>query len=100
MAVTIGTDSGFVDSAPSGDPGSLGYPTIDYFAFACKDTSPVGTNKITEVGWWCQTDIDATDAPTNWEMAWFSHDAVNDRPNVQIDIDDSNTLGEGDGWKR
>lgn len=46
-----------------------------------RDTSPSGTNIVTELGWYqSQTTNDQAD----YEMGIYSHDAVNDRPNALI----------------
>jgi len=52
MAVVLGTNSGFVSSAPSSDPHGA-VKDNDYSANVSKDTSPVGNYKVTEMGWYC-----------------------------------------------
>lgn len=51
MAIVLGTNSGFVETAPTTDPvGASTY--ISSCATVTKDTSPSTATKITEVGWW------------------------------------------------
>lgn len=51
MALVLGVDSGFVSTAPTETPtGVSGNSAIDGSAIVTKDTSPVGDNKITEIG--------------------------------------------------
>lgn len=50
-AVVLGTDAGFVTTAPTGTP--TGSPTtFDTQAIAIRDVAPVGATTITEMGWW------------------------------------------------
>lgn len=53
MAISVGTNCGFVSSAPSGDPGGTTNSGLMNNACLCvRDTSPAGTKIITEIGWW------------------------------------------------
>lgn len=51
MALALGTNSGFVTTAPTTDPNGTGV-TSDGSSFVTKHTSPAGAVKITEVGWY------------------------------------------------
>lgn len=51
MAVTLGTNSGFVLTAPSTDPAATDN-TVDGLSLVTKHTSPAGAIKITEIGWY------------------------------------------------
>lgn len=51
MALTLGTNVGFVTVAPTADPAGTG-ATSDGSSFVVKDTAPTGAIKITEVGWY------------------------------------------------
>ncbi len=96
MAVTRGTNAGFVTAAPSADPGGSEVE-ISGFSWATKDASPAGNNKVTALGWH-QTRAD------NEALAYgcgiYSHDAVNDRPNTLIDTQTSgqSTTANTPGW--
>jgi len=97
MAVTIGTNAGFVSAAPSADPeGSTGW-VCDGHAQAVKDTSPSGSNNLTEIGYY----VSGATEETNFEVALYSHNAVDDKPNARIDgsYDDTNAKGSTAGWK-
>ena len=59
MALTIGTNCGFVESAPSGDPGVTA-EDVDNVAVGFRDTSPVGATTITEIGWYCSVNPGST----------------------------------------
>jgi hypothetical protein len=94
MAVVIGTNAGFVSSAPVADP--TGTATLmDTHATGLKDTSPAGTNKITEIGWWC----DNATEEANFEVGLYSHHAGNDKPDARLFVDNTNAKGTGSGWK-
>jgi hypothetical protein len=68
MAVSIGTNAGFVTSTPSTDPAGTNV-AIDGLAAVVKDTSPSGSGLvITEVGWWCDTASEAG----NYTMGLYS----------------------------
>lgn len=94
--VELGTNSGFVATAPVADPAdSTATIDVDGDSRAIKHTSPAGATSITEIGWWCDT---AT-AEVNFEIALYDHDGGNDRPGNRIHHDDTNAKGTGSGWK-
>lgn len=97
MAVTIGTNAGFVSSAPSANPGGLGYPVNDDVV-ATKDTSPSGSNVVTQLGWY-QSRGAGSDA-TSYNMGIYSHDAANNRPNVLITTQSSGAsiIDDTEAW--
>lgn len=80
MALTIGEHAGFIPDAP-GTPSYVSQ-SINTIACATKDTSPAGSNKVTQMGWW--QDRASGGGNPCYEMALYSHDAVNDRPNAII----------------
>lgn len=51
MALALGTNVGFVTTAPTADPAGTG-ATSNGSSFVVKDTAPTGAIKITEVGWY------------------------------------------------
>ena len=96
MAVVVGTNAGFVTTAPTGDPAASGRNT-DTKATAFKDTSPTGDNVVTEIGWYTGT---ATEE-TNFEVGIYDHDAGNDIPlNLLSGESRTNAKGTTAGWKR
>jgi hypothetical protein len=95
MALAIGTNIGFVASAPVGDPTGGTGPTIDAAQFALKDTSPVGAGKITEIGWWC----DGATQEANFEVGLYDHNAGSNKPDSRLFVDAVNAKGTGSGWK-
>jgi hypothetical protein len=94
MAVTTGTNSGFVTVAPVDDPAGSNQ-TVDAWRWAVKDTSPAVLTKITEVGWWCDN---ATEA-SNFEVGLYAHDAGDDEPAARLFVDNTNAKGTSSGWK-
>lgn len=52
MALTLGTNSGFVSSRPSGEPAATMFAFTDD-TIVTKDTSPSGVTSITEIGYYC-----------------------------------------------
>ena len=95
MALVIGTNAGFVTTAPTADP-SEPDSAMDTYVRAIKDTSPVGAVKITEIGWYCDN---ATQA-ANFEVGIYDHDSGNDKPlNVVGSLYQTNAKGTGSGWK-
>jgi hypothetical protein len=67
MALALGTNSGFVTSAPSADPAETG-TTIDGSSVVTKDTSPANAVKITSIGWYRASGTNTA----NWEIALYS----------------------------
>ena len=95
MALTLGTNAGFVTEAPTGDPSATVYSNIQGIVYALKHTSPAGENTITEIGWWC----DNTSNEANYRIGLYSHDAGNDDPDALLYSDLTNAKGTGAGWK-
>jgi len=52
MGLVLGTNCGFVTTAPTGDP-AADSDIIDRVERVIRDTSPSGATKIIEVGWYC-----------------------------------------------
>lgn len=95
MALVLGTNCGFVSEAPVADPeGAANYAT-DGIADALEDTTPATAVKVTEIGWWCDSQGD--DGP-NWEVGIYDDD--NDEPgDLLAGADIVNVLTAGAGWK-
>jgi len=97
MAVALGVSSGFVEVAPTEDPGGSTI-TIDRYAYVTGDTSPATAAKITEVGWWCNT---ATEE-ANFEIGLYAADGavVPGEAGTLLEVERTNAKGTGTGWKR
>ncbi len=93
-ALVLGTNSGFVTSAPTEDPAGTS-SQIDNYAKATKHTAPAGATQITDVLWYCDNDSNEAD----FEVGLYSHDAVNDVPLTRLYVDTVNAKGTTAGWK-
>jgi hypothetical protein len=95
MAISEGTNAGFVTSAPSSDPSGSTGPALDALAWASRFTSPSGSNAISSIGWYCDT----ASEESNYQVGIYSHDAVNCRPNALLASSGDIAKGTGAGWK-
>lgn len=97
MALTLGTNCGFVTAAPSGSPGGSS-DTIDNRSYVIRDTSPASTTKVTEIGWYC---YNATEE-ANYEVGIYDTDGavVPGEAGTRLFLDNSNAKGTDAGWKR
>jgi hypothetical protein len=93
-AIVKGTNSGFVTSSPSGDPGGGSSVVSDNAAIAIKDTTPAGAVSVTEAGWFKHSGV----TNSNFEMGIYSHDAVNDEPNALLAGADQTTTSVNNSW--
>jgi len=93
MALTNGTNCGFVSETPAGDP-EVTATTIDGHAAAIKDVAPVGAVRITEIGWWHNYNVNAG----NFEVGLYSHDSGTDIPDTRLYVDDTNVRQTAEGW--
>ena len=93
MAIVVGTNAGFVVTAPTENPrGNIaGFNT---FSEAVKDTSPATAIKVTEIGWYC----DRNTEEANFEVGIYS-DEGNDEPEERLEVNTTNAKGTTDGWK-
>ena len=94
MALTLGTNAGFVTVAPTADP-SDGLSNFDTEAKALKDTSPATAIKITEIGWFCEN---ATEE-TNFEVGIYAADGGSGAAGTLLFSDITNAKGTDAGWK-
>ena len=94
MSLVLGTNSGFVTSAPTADPEGIG-SAIDANARVTKHTSPAGATNITEVGWWRDTGTNTA----NWEIGLYAADGatVPGEAGTRLYVDNSNSSSSG-GW--
>ena len=94
MALTDGVNCGFVSTAPTADPAASSAPAQGRHIMV-KFTSPAGSNKATELGWWLEN------VPTDfqWEMAIYTHDGGTDLPDVILGSKITDTAdGGADRW--
>ena len=96
MALALGTNSGFVSTAPTSDPGGLGQ-FWDNYAHVTKDTSPSTAGKITEIGWYSR-DISEE---ANFEVGLYAADGAYVPGEAGTLIHSSRTHAKGTtaGWK-
>ena len=95
MALVIGTNCGFVTTAPTADPDD-GLVSVDNSAVSLKDTSPSGNNIVTEIGWWC----DNATEEANFEVGIYDHNGGDDEPEAVVgSLNQTNAKGTGSGWK-
>ena len=95
MALVEGTNAGFCSASPSADPTGDFTLAIDDRALAGKWTSPAGATKVTEIGFWCDTDSEAV----TMEGGIYTDDSGNNRPDVLLGSG-SATKTTGAGWKK
>jgi len=97
MALTLGTNCGFVLVAPTDDPSGANYTNTDNRSHATRDTAPIGSVRIIEIGWWC----DNATEEANFEVGVYTDDAVNNRPqDVVGTLSQVNAKGITEGWKK
>ena len=96
MALVLGTNCGFVTTAPTSDPTAL-ETQIDNFARVTKDISPAAAVKITEIGWYCSN---ATQE-SNFEVGLYAADGavVPGEAGTLLEVARTNAKGTGAGWK-
>lgn len=96
MAVLIGTNSGFVEVAPTADPAGLN-GQADNTALVTRDTSPATAIKITEVGWYC----DNATEEANFEIGLYAADGavVPGEAGTLLYSSIVNAKGTEAGWK-
>jgi len=96
MALVLGTNCGFVTTAPTVDPLGSSPPFIfDGVSEAMKYTSPIGAVKVTEIGWWSSQ----TSEETNYEVGIYSHDSGSNVPDELLGVARTNAKGTDAGWK-
>ena len=93
MSLVVGTNCGFVTSAPVDDPEGATLQINENIYFAEFDTSPINAAKISEVGWYCDTD----QSEANFEVGLYEDDAGN--PGTLLEVSRTNVKTTGTGWK-
>ncbi|UCE06514.1 MAG: hypothetical protein JSW07_00280 [bacterium] len=97
MALSLGTNCGFVTEAPEADPDGSAAATSGR-SRVLKDTSPATAIKVTEIGWWA----DNATQEANFEVAIYNADGVvvPGEAGTMVDSDTTNAKGTDAGWKR
>lgn len=97
MSVTLGVNAGFVEEAPTSDPGVY-WSTMDNTARVTGDTSPATAGKITEIGWYCNGNTTAC----NFEVGLYAADGetVPGEAGTLLYVERTNTKGTTEGWER
>jgi len=93
MALVLGTNCGFVTTAPTTDPQETG-ALFDDKSLAVKDVAPVGAIKITEIGFYSA----AVSEEANVEVGIYDHDPTLDEPENRLGVA-SFAKGTTVGWK-
>jgi len=99
MTLSLGTNCGFVLTAPTADPdGAISF-TVDNTARCQRDTSPATATSVTEIGWYTNS---ATEE-SNFEVCIYSDDGSigAGAPDVIIgSASITNAKGTTAGWKK
>ena len=98
MAVVVGTNSGFVTSAPSNDPNGSGIK-LDTQTMAVKGVTLSDTTNISEIGWWCSN---ATEE-SNYEVGIYTDNGGGSTslPSNKVgSFYTTNAKGTAAGWKK
>ena len=98
MAVVIGTNSGFCDTAPTDDPVGDSQGDIGNDAWVTHDTSLPTAAKITEIGWWADDNSNST----NFEVGLYAADGsvVPGEAGTLLHVERTNTYDGNAGWVR
>ena len=94
MAVVIGTNSGFVSTAPTSNPSGSNPGAFSDQARAIEDTSPATAERVTEIGFYAGQ---AT-AECNFEVGIYEDDGGN--PGALLGVSRTNAKGTTEGWKK
>lgn len=97
MALSLGTNAGFVSVAPTTDPSGDGVVTATSRGNVTKDTSPSNAGKIIEVGWWCDNATTAAD----FEVGLYAADGgtVPGEAGTRLFVSTGHAKGTTSGWK-
>lgn len=94
MALVLGTNCGFVASAPVDDPGETAL-VFDGVSYVIRDTSPANAVSISEIGWWRDSGTDTA----NFEVALYASDGsyTPGEAGTRLYVDDTNSSSSS-GW--
>lgn len=90
MALTKGTNVGFVTTAPTADPAGSD-TTIDGSSVVVKHTSPTGATRITEIGWYRGSGTNTS----NFEIALYADSGGT--AGARLYVDNTNSSSSS-GW--
>jgi hypothetical protein len=93
MALTLGTNCGFVSSAPSTDPAGSSF-NIGGYAAAVKHVSPTGNYKVIEIGWYRNS---TSGSARDMQVAIFTDSSG---PSVQVGSTSEASFTDSIGWKK
>jgi len=93
MAVVLGTNAGFVTTAPTGDPAGSSF-VQDSSARCHKHTCPADVDEITEIGWYQGT----FDNSNTYDIGLYSHDAGSNTADALLYSSTGNVM-TGQGWQ-
>jgi len=96
MGLVLGTNCGFVTTAPVDDPAGTSNVVMDTTSRALKVIAPIGSIKITEIGWWCDT----ASQESNFEVGLYDHNSTDNEPENRLQVSNTNAKGTNAGWKR
>lgn len=91
MALTLGTNSGFVTVRPTADPNASLTSTIDGSSCVTKHTSPSYPARIIEIGWYRAAGTNTE----NWEVGLYSDSAGVADVLLQVEATNSSSSA---GW--
>ena len=94
MALVLGTNCGFVTTAPTADPTGQAQYTIDNSGRAVKVVTTDAIT-ITEIGWYCPV---ATEE-SNYEVGIYSDKSTPSVPETLLEVSRTNAKGTDAGWK-
>ena len=95
--LVLGTDCGFVETAPTSNPWSGTTAEINTWAYALKVVAPSTAERITEIGWWA----DNATTETNFEVGIYAHNVGDNNPEEVVgSLSQTNAKGTAAGWKR
>ena len=95
MALTLGTNCGFVTVAPTADPDGPDNLIANTRSNALKDVAPATSAKVVEIGWYSNgtgTDVDT-------DIGLYDHKYGDDNPENRLSTT-TTTTGADAGWKK
>jgi hypothetical protein len=97
MALSVGTNCGFVSVAPTADPEGGSTVVVDNGAFVVRFTSPADATNITSMGWWCN----GASEEANFEVGLYASDGavVPGEAGTRLQVSATNAKGTDAGWK-
>jgi len=97
MALSLGTNCGFVTSAPSADPADTNFGA-DAYGLVHKHTLPADASKVTEIGWYC----DNATEEANFRVALYDNNGavVPGEAGTRLFLSSNAAKGTTAGWKK